>query len=131
MAKWLDDIKASKLIGDIKMPKFVDDVADWCKSLGKGDTSTKITSNLGKEIDITPSSNHSTVTSNPGYKGTPNSSVDILDSNGDVVTRRWYDSNGNAYRDVDMTNHGNPTTHPEWPHGHIWEYDENGIPTRR
>ena len=32
-------------------------------------------------------------------------SVDILDDQGNIITRRWYDSNGNAYRDVDMTNH--------------------------
>ena len=69
---------------------------------------TKVTSNTGNEIDITPSSNHSTASKNPGPKGVPNSSVDILDNNGNVSTRRWYDSSGNAYRDVDMTNHGNP-----------------------
>ena len=34
-------------------------------------------------------------------------SVDILDDQGNIITRRWYDSNGNAYRVVDMTNHGN------------------------
>lgn len=28
-------------------------------------------------------------------------------------------------RDVDMTNHGNPTTHPEWPHEHIWDWNQN------
>ena len=42
-------------------------------------------------------------------------SVDILDDQGNIITRRWYDSNGNAYRDVDMTNHGNSKTHPEYP----------------
>ena len=43
-------------------------------------------------------------------------SVDILDDQGNIITRRGYDSNGNAYRDVDMTNHGNSKTHPEYPH---------------
>ncbi len=92
---------------------------------------TKITTNLGNEIDITPSTNHTTVSKNPGPKGTPNSSIDILDSDGNVTTRRWYDSNGTAYRDVDMTNHGNPATHPEWPHEHIWRYGANGKPIGR
>lgn len=38
-----------------------------------------------------------------------------MDSNGNISTRRWYVSNGNAYRDVDMTNHGNFATHPDFP----------------
>lgn len=66
----------------------------------EGET-TKVTSNTGNEIDITPSSNHSTASKNPGHKGVLNSSVDILDNNGNVSTRRWYDPSGNAYRDVD------------------------------
>jgi len=96
---------------------------------GKGGTRTKVTSNLGKEIDITPSSNHSTVSKNPGPKGTSNSSVDTLDDAGNVVTRRWYDSKGKAYRDVDMTNHGNSKTHPEYPHEHTWNWS-GGKPIR-
>ena len=64
-----------------------------CETTGSGEDnrggrSTKVTSNLGNEIDITPSSNHSTVPKNPGPKGTPNSSVDILDNAGNVATRR-------------------------------------------
>ena len=90
---------------------------------------TKVISNLGKEIDITPSSNHAFVHNNPGTRGTPNSSVDILDETGNVTTRRWYDSNGNAYRDVDMTNHGNPKTHSEYPHEHTWDWSD-GNPKR-
>jgi hypothetical protein len=78
----------------------------------------KIKTNLGNEIDITPSSNHSTTTNNPGLKGTPNSSLDILDGNGNIKTRRWFGSDGTQTRDVDFTNHGNPKVHPEWPHEH-------------
>ena len=105
-----------------------------CETTGSGEDnrggrSTKVTSNLGNEIDITPSSNHSTVPKNPGPKGTPSSSVDILDNAGNVATRRWYDSNGNAYRDVDMTNHGNPKTHREHPHEYTWDWS-SGNPKR-
>ena len=89
----------------------------------------KIISTSGKEIDITPSKNHFSVDKNPGTYGKPNTSVDILDSNGNIKTRRWFDSNGRAYRDVDMTNHGNPKKHIEVPHEHIWKY-ENGKWTR-
>ncbi len=82
-----------------------------------------ITTNLNNKIDITRSSNHTSVYKNPGPFGTPNSSVDILDArNGSIKTRRWYDSSGTAYRDVDMTNHGNPKTHPEYPHEHVWKW---------
>ena len=91
----------------------------------------KIISTLGKEIDITPSKNHFSVDKNPGYKGKPNSSIDILNKKGEVILRRWFDSDGKAYRDVDMTNHGNPAKHPEWPHEHIWEYGKNGEPFRK
>lgn len=90
----------------------------------------KVKTNTGNEIDITPSNNHTTVTENPGPKGTPDSSVGILDNQGNIATRRWYDSNGNAYRDVDMTNHGNPKTHPEFPHEHFGDWS-NGYPIRK
>ena len=89
-----------------------------------GSSSIKITNNIGREIDITPSNHHTSVFKNPGPRGTPNSSVDILDEAGNIVTRRWYDSNGKAYRDVDMTNHRNSKTHPEYPHEHFWNWTD-------
>ncbi len=85
---------------------------------GKSSTTTKVTSNLGNEIDITPSANHTTTIKNPGLRGTPNSSIDIVDSAGNIKTRRWFDSDGMQIRDVDFTNHGNAKLHPEWPHEH-------------
>ena len=97
---------------------------------GKGDSKI-VTNNQGKEIDITPNKNHSTTNKNPGYKGEPNSSIDILDKDGNIVTRRWFDENGNAIRDVDMTNHGNSKQHPEWPHEHFWKYGFDGKPISR
>ena len=45
------------------------------------------------------------------------------------TTIRWYDSEGKAYRDVDMSDHGNSKEHPEVPHEHTWEYN-NGKPKR-
>jgi hypothetical protein len=74
--------------------------------------------NLRNEMDITSSSRHISTTNNPGLKGQLNSSVDILDANGRIKTRRWFGSDGNQIRDVDFTNHGNPEVHPEWPHEH-------------
>lgn len=46
------------------------------------------------EIDITSSANHYSLEKNPGPIGEPNSSVDIVNENGIVMTRRWYDNNG-------------------------------------
>lgn len=88
-----------------------------------------VTSTLGREIDITPSSNHSSVYKNSGPYGEGNTSVGILDADGNVKTRHWYDSDGKAYRDVDMSDHGNAKEHPEVPHEHTWEYS-NGKPKR-
>lgn len=48
-----------------------------------------------------------------------------MDKDGNIKTRRWYDQNGKAYRDVDMTNHGNPKEHQEWPHEHTWKWNGN------
>ncbi|AOY76023.1 hypothetical protein [Clostridium formicaceticum] len=84
------------------------------KPAPEGDT---VTSNKGNTYDNKPSDNHSTTTGNP-MKGEPNSSVDILDKNGNVVRRRWFGPDGNQIRDLDYTNHGNSKTHPEWPHEH-------------
>ena len=63
--------------------------------------------------------NHKIVNSNPGYKGSRWSSVDIRNRQGKIVTRRWYGITGKATRDVHFTNHGNPKKHPEVPHQHI------------
>lgn len=84
---------------------------------------------MSKEIDIKISSNHSLVNKNPGPFGKPNSSVDILDGDGNIKTRRWNDADGKAYRDVDMSDHKNSKEHPETPHEHTWEYN-NGKPKR-
>ena len=90
-----------------------------------------VKSNLGKELDITPSAKHTITEKNPGYKGEPNTSVDILDSKGEVTTRRWFGPDGKATRDVDFDQHGNPKEHPEAPHEHTWTYGEDGKPTGR
>ena len=54
-----------------------------------------------------------------GGKG-HDSSVGILNRKGKWMTRRWFDENGAAVRDVDLTYHNNPKKHPEVPHEHRW-----------
>ncbi|WP_181362866.1 hypothetical protein [Sulfoacidibacillus thermotolerans] len=94
---------------------------------GTGETET-VTSNQGRTYDVTRSGNHTSTTSVPHpAKGQPNSSVDILDKQtGGIKMRRWFGPDGRAIRDVDFTNHGNPSMHPEWPHEHIFEWFEDG-----
>ncbi|WP_349407797.1 polymorphic toxin-type HINT domain-containing protein [Pseudalkalibacillus sp. SCS-8] len=108
---------------------FVSNLGIWvhnCSVKGKGKDLVK--SNKGNEYDITPMPNHTTTTSVPNpNKGIPSSSVDILDKKtGQIKTRRYHDIEGRALRDVDFTNHGNPKSHPEWPHEHIFEWDRSG-----
>lgn len=57
--------------------------------------------------------------------GTPNS-VSENYRDGTLLSERYYDADGNAYLDIDYSNHSNPKTHPIVPHEHdIW-FDENG-----
>ena len=49
--------------------------------------------------------------------GTPNSVQDLLNPDGTVKQRRWYDENGQALRDRDYNHAGNM----DFPHDHAWE----------
>ena len=40
-----------------------------------------------------------------------NSKIEQKDEHGNVVRIRYYDENGNAYKDVDYTDHGRPDRH--------------------
>ena len=53
----------------------------------------------------------------------PNSTIEQTDDQGKVIRIRHYDENGNAYKDVDYTDHGRPDTH-KVPHTHIIEIGE-------
>lgn len=58
-------------------------------------------------------------------KGIPNSVTVIKDNNG-TLQERYYNEKGDAYLDIDYSNHGNPKMHPEVPHIHHWIKDEKG-----
>ena len=58
--------------------------------------------------------------------GKPNSVTQKKDEDGNVITERYYNGKGEAYLDIDYTNHGNPKNHPVVPHQHNWERDEKG-----
>ncbi len=57
-------------------------------------------------------------------KDKPNSKIEQKDDYGNVVRIRYYDENGNAYKDVDYTDHGRPDRH-KVPHTHIIEIGNN------
>ena len=58
-------------------------------------------------------------------KDKPNSSIEQYDDNGKLIRRRYYDENGNAYKDIDYTDHGRPDKH-KVPHTHnIINEDKN------
>ena len=57
--------------------------------------------------------------------GKPNTVIKKI-IGGYVVSERYYNSNGEAYLDIDYTCHGNPKSHPVVPHIHRWIKDENG-----
>ncbi len=54
----------------------------------------------------------------PMIKQTPNLTQVQKDEKGNIVRIRYYDNNGNAYKDVDYTDHGTPEIH-KVPHTHI------------
>lgn len=57
-------------------------------------------------------------------QGKPNSRADLY-KNGQLYQQRWYDSNGNAQRNRDHTDHGNSAQHPVVPHDHGWYPERN------
>jgi hypothetical protein len=59
--------------------------------------------------------------SNLPKSGLANWKYDKISNDGRILQRRFYDCEGNAFEDVDMTNHGQPRAHPHVPHVHEWE----------
>ncbi|MFP7416674.1 hypothetical protein [Priestia filamentosa] len=57
----------------------------------------------------------------PG-KGEPNSSADLLNPDGTVKQRRYYDEQGRAKEDIDF-NHSDDGTHT-FPHRHKWDWSK-------
>lgn len=51
-----------------------------------------------------------------------NSSADLLNTDGTVKQRRYYDTDGKAQMDIDF-NHTDDGTHT-FPHRHIWDWSQ-------
>ena len=68
-----------------------------------------------------PTDNHTTSEERSlPREGDPNSSVDLLNPDGSVKQRRYYDKDGNAYEDIDY-NHDNGDGSHTFPHRHKWK----------
>src|SRR5699024_10261222 len=73
--------------------------------------------------------NHSVIKGNKlPIKGKPNSSKDILNADGSVKQRRYYDSEGRVIQDIDF-NHTDDGTHV-FPHRHEWDWTNPNQPKR-
>lgn len=66
--------------------------------------------------------NDSEASSLPAKGQQPNSSMDLLNPDGSVKQRRYFDENGNAKMDIDF-NHTDDGTH-EFPHIHNWDWSQ-------
>lgn len=55
--------------------------------------------------------------------GKPNSIVDVAGKDGIIKTRRWYDEEGRAKKDIDTSDHGNAKHHPMGSHAHDWVWE--------
>lgn len=49
-------------------------------------------------------------------------SIDLINTEGELIRRRFYDSNGLAIKDIDFHNHGNSKIHSRIPHEHYWTW---------
>ena len=62
--------------------------------------------------------------------GMPNSALKNYQG-GILTSERYYDARGDAYLDIDYTNHGNAKTHPIVPHEHDISFKSNGDMCRK
>lgn len=92
---------------------------------GKRDNKTNIDGaiNNGQPLDNHRIVPYEEATSLPVTKQPPNSSADLLNPDGSVKQRRYYDEEGKAQMDIDF-NHTDDGTH-EFPHIHIWDWTKD------
>ena len=120
-------------MGSAKGLNMADAKLGWSNKGVKGNVVESVTGDIesGRETNIDgainngqPLNNHRIVpntdaSSLPATKQTPNSSADLLNPDGSVKQRRYYDADGKAQMDIDF-NHTDDGTH-EFPHIHIWD----------
>jgi len=58
-------------------------------------------------------------------RGPENSRSTLIDILGQLIRWRWFGPDGRAIHDRDFTDHNRPDLHPEVPHDHRWDWDED------
>ena len=102
--------------------KVADKLGVGANSGGQGGSNTSV---KGAINNGQPRENHQVVSDRSSLEATkqpPNSSADLLNPDGSVKQRRYYDSNGRAEMDIDY-NHTDDGTH-EFPHIHVWDWSK-------
>lgn len=94
-------------------------------TMGQGTSGYGVKTMGGTSYTIHTTTAHSLPTT-----GTPNTVTQKYDSSGNLVTERYYGSDGNALKDIDYTDHGNPKAHPKVPHEHDWDWKDPAHPKR-
>ncbi len=94
-------------------------LAEYAKSLDKGTGNLSETIKQGQK---TPKHSEVKNKNNLPGKGEPNSSADLLNPDGTVKQRRYYDEQGRAKEDIDF-NHSDDGTHT-FPHRHKWDWSK-------
>ena len=110
---------------------FISKLKDLCNNLGvtfpEDTPAEKISDALNSDdfIDsLQPTNNHNIVAGETKLPANdqPNSSADLLNPDGSVKQRRYYDDEGKPILDVDF-NHTDDGTH-KFPHVHIWDWSK-------
>lgn len=54
---------------------------------------------------------------------TPNTRIDLYDTNGNLIQQRWYGPDGRAIWNRDWK-HSDPTHNHKFPHDHPWDWSK-------
>lgn len=90
---------------------------------GSWNSKTNVLSNKSKTNGVSYDLKNHITPHNIPIKHVPNSTIVQRDDYGKIVRIRYYDEKGNAYMDVDYTDHDRPDSH-KVPHTHIIEIND-------
>lgn len=118
-------------IADIAIHEYRNSRATYSSNTSNSNTQGKDTSYEDSKAKGIPTNDHSVVSHNPKpkavnknpNKNNPNSSSDLLNGDGSIKQRRYYDSDGKPEFDIDF-NHQGEETHV-FPHSHTWDWSQS------
>ena len=107
----------------VNMVDFAGDYPEWAVNALTPYAETEAGYSLRKAMNQSMMSGSSR--SSLPVKGAPNSSDILLNPDGTIKQKRWYDEKGNALRDRDY-NHGGEENGIPFPHDHEWGNGKRG-----